>query len=224
MRIIFCITFLLSCPSIGKEVTSRRKDFAQHKQQLEEFDREREAGKKEYEEELELEKKEHERALKEYVREKKSGPHKEEADSPAAFREYLQTEKEWQEEYLKSRREYTIEMKANKGNSDLALEEELDLINPRPRYDHHKRTLYGATSGIKSPGGMGRGSNRAGPSFPSPVESSEDYTPPPPPPLPSTPSYDDDFPPPPPPPEFGSDDFPPPPPPMDDFPPPPPEF
>lgn len=215
----------------------RRAGFHEHVDQQKVFDRERLKGEKAFIEEQEEWERQRQASIQEYKKEKKqSSP----AEDGPEHRQHLKEIRDQEKEREMTTREYVRERDAvlsNKGRKvTLTDEEELGLVEDRPRYDVSKRALYGNGPNAVMAGKTPRRSSPARPSNGSRFSStpaasfgsgdSGDLPPPslddgggyvPPPPI----EYDE-LPPPPPPFDGGdSGDFPPPPD-FGDFPPPPP--
>lgn len=132
--------------------------------------------------------------------------------------------------FAKNQKKYIIAREKVKADSvrKFSEEQELKIFETRPRYDDKKRSLYGAKAkySLSKPGGSSSSSGYSG-------GGNDDYSAPPPPPPPMDSGNMDYFPPPPPPPPMDDYNVPPPPPsdeygnPVTDYgmpPPPPPDF
>lgn len=196
---------------------SRKKQFLEHRQEGEIFDREREKGLSLYLEEEEQWNLQRLQAFEEHKRTKND---RAELRGLEAYHLHLKEKSEQLEEEQALLADHLRQRRAGPQGtpSDLSENEELDLIAKRPRFDISRRVLYGA-----KPKGKEKdkdktkkasdkfGSGASGRISDSP-ETSPGYSPPP-----SMPEPDfNDFPPPPPPPSmapYDEGDFPPPPPP-----------
>lgn len=203
----------------------RLSGFAEHKKFNKDFDKEREAGLRDWLLEQEDWEKQRKKAIKEQQSlAKVPNP----AQSKKAYQEHLDEQKVWMFEQDVARKEVVAEKNKLRQNPlvrNISEEDELDILSKRPRYEIRKRALY-SSRGTRSRGAeapsrptfndWGNQGDQGG---------SSNFIPPPPPAI----FPEEDFPPPPPPPMLGEEDFPPPPPPpmfddLDgaDFPPPPP--
>jgi hypothetical protein len=210
----------------AKQQKRRLDGYQDHNADARRFDRIRESGEIDYNEDLLRWSEEREFLTKKYKNEKAL----EAKNIGKRIKEQEQHERAISQEddaHTKSRKNYIVAREKIKADSirKFSEEQELKIFATRPRYDDKKRTLYGAKTNYAAPksfGGSSGGSPVGGmddsmPSAP-PVDSGNmDYFPPPPPPPPPMDDYN--IPPPPPSDEYGN--------PVTDFgmpPPPPPDF
>ena len=225
LSLIFFLIFSANAEraAVTVEDIERLSGFAEHKKSVADFDKEREAGMSADAKEKASEARAQDLAAKEQqAMPKQISP----GDNKILYRQDQEERKQWDKEQNQARLEFLKQNRGLKGNPlvrSISEEEELDLINKRPRFDYKKRTLYSSRGSVVSTAPLSSrrrkkesgGTNSSNPNLAVP---------------PSGPSYDD-FPPPPPPTFGGSEgpgqeEFPPPPPAFDefdsDFPPPPP--
>lgn len=219
---------LLSAQVDEKE---RLSGFAEHYKGNSQHDREREKGIKDHRRELDAWDSEREKARFDHKKERKSSEMTEEGPEAKAD---LREKATYTKEIETARRDYVSKKSRQDNFSRKALkfpseEEELGLIEDRPRVDYKKRATYGAQPNYSkmpvsgsSPsrgGGSGRFGGGGGESFPPPpaMDYDDSYVPAPgfdregdvePPPAPPFPEDFEDMGP-----EGGADDFIPPPPP-----------
>ena len=201
----------------------RLKGFAQHKKENKDFDKDREKSKAEWQDEESLWYSDREKNLKKYLANRKT--EKIYNEEKPEYKEWRAEKKQDLAEQEEIRLKYLAQRKENEKkllSVNLSDEEEMDLLNTRPRYYWKKRTLYGGRGTFKgqagSWGGSGRSSGSGGytgggsAGFPPPpsFDEGDNYIPPP-------MEFDEPPPPPPPPPSFGEEGSMPPPPPMGDF-------
>lgn len=183
----FLLTLLLmnSIPAQAQSEAARYRDFLEHQEENRNYDREREAGLKDYLreqadwEEQRKKDRDADKSRKRQESPKENGPEYK-ADRKEKYEDYL--------EFEKNRKAYVKEKKAQeprtaqeeKKRNAWALEE-YGLDKERPRFDIAKRNIYGGRSGSGSAGG-GFGPSSAGdansgfaPSFPAPPPPFDDF-------------------------------------------------
>ena len=215
----------------AKQQQRRLDGFYEHSEEGKRFDRIRERGEMEYNEELLKWEDERTFVVNEYRKNKIRNANKVDAEALRDQREFEKKNQQFEELSLKNRKGYIAAREKIKSQSKrkFSEEQELAVYEKRPRYEDRKRAVYGARTkwtGSSKPSSGGSGGGSSSPNY--------DDAAPPPPPTPVDSGNMDYFPPPPPPPPMDDYNVPPPPP-MDDFgnpmqgdygapPPPPPDF
>lgn len=214
----------------AKQQKRRLDGFYEHSDEGKRFDRIRDRGEAEYNEELLKWEDERRYIVQKYRKDKLQNANKVDKEAERDQKEFEKQNQKFDELSTKNRKGYISAREKIKEQSKrkFSEEEELAIYEERPRYPDQKRALYGART--KWTGSAKPSASSGGSSSPSYDEAT-----PPPPPAPSMDSGNMDYFPPPPPPPPMDDYNVPPPPPMDDFgapmqgdygapPPPPPDF
>ncbi|WP_413291326.1 hypothetical protein [Bdellovibrio sp. HCB337] len=213
--------------ALAQSEDERRKGFYKQQEEDKEFDREREAGLKQYlKEQAEWEEKRKKDTAADKNRKRQDSPQEGgpeyKADRKAKYEAYEKYES-GRQVYVKEKKTHEAKNASEQAKRDAWALEEYGLDKERPRFDIAKRKMYGEKGGGASPGFSPGGSSA--PNFPPPPafdDFSDGYVPPPFPPAEPFEPPPEGFPPPPPPmpmpgeggPDFDGGYFPPPPPPI----------
>ena len=233
--LILALSLVKPAPAVAQSVLqseeARHKGFYEHQNQNKDFDREREAGLKEYlKDQADWEDQRKKDRAADKGRKKTESPieggPEYKADRKEKYDDYLELEAK-RKAYIKDKKSFEAKNAKEQEKRDAWALEEYGLDKERPRFDIAKRNLNGTrpsgssgSGGSGSFGGGGGGGNFA-PNFPPPPSFDDDgYVPPPFPPAESFEPPPEGFPPPPPMPvgdpgaDFDGGYFPPPPPPI----------
>lgn len=222
--------FLCKSPfALAQSEDERRAGFYKKQEENRQFDREREAGLKEYlKDQADWEEQRKKDTAADKKRKKQESPVEGGPEYKADRKERYQDYEEYEtnrKAFVKEKKSHEAKNAREQAKRDAWALEEYGLDKERPRFDIAKRNMFGGKGGSSSSGGSSSFGGGGGPSFPPPPafdDFSDGYVPPPFPPAEPFEPPPEGFPPPPPMPmpggeqpgaDFDGGYFPPPPPP-----------